>query len=358
MTVVGYNSCVIQKQPAVATTPAGQAVDAYVLTAGATRVRILTWGGIITHLFTPDLDGVAGDVVLGFDDDASYFDAKHPYFGAIIGRVGNRIAKGKFTLDGVGYTLATNNGANHLHGGKVGYDKRVWTATAIDDPVAPQLELTLRDADGTEGYPGTLDVTVAYTLRDGVLRIDYRATTDRATPINLTNHSYFNLHDAGASPMTEHVLQIDADQYLAVDAGLIPTGEPVPVRGTPIDFTTAKPIGKDLVAMGGDPAGYDHNLVLRPASGQSLRRAARVVDPASGRSMECWTTEPGVQFYTGNFLDSTLTGKGGAKYATHHAFCLETQHYPDSINHPTYPNTVLRSGETFVSATEYRFGRA
>jgi aldose 1-epimerase len=358
MTFVRYNFAVIQKQPAVAKTSAGETVDAYLLNAGATRMRVLTWGGIITHLFTPDRNGVDGDIVLGFDDDADYLKPAHPYFGAIIGRVGNRIARGRFTLDGVEHKLATNNGPSHLHGGKVGYDKRVWTATAIDDPVAPQLELTLRDPDGTEGYPGTLDVTVVYTLRDGVLRIDYRATTDQATPLNLTNHTYFNLHDAGASPMTDHVMQLDADRYLAVDSLLIPVNDPVPVGGTPIDFTSPKPIGKDLAAMGGQPEGYDHNLVLRAAAPNTLRRAARVTDPASGRSLECWTTEPGVQFYSGNFLDGTLTGKGGAKYAKHHAFCLETQHYPDSVNHPSYPNTILRPGETFASATEYRFGRA
>ena len=346
----------IQKQPAVARTPAGETVDAFLLTAGATRMRVLTWGGIITHLFAPDRDGVDGDVVLGFNDDAEYLKPAHPYFGALIGRVGNRIARGRFTLDGVEHTLATNNGPSHLHGGKVGYDKRVWHATAIDDPIAPQLELTLTDRDGTEGYPGTVEVTVVYTLRDGVLRIDYRATTDAATPINLTNHTYFNLHDAGASPITEHVLQLDADEYLAVDASLIPTGDPAGVKGAPIDFTTPKPIGKDLIAMGGDPAGYDHNLVLRKAAPNKLRRAARVVDPASGRTLECWTTEPGVQFYSGNFLDGTLMGKGGAKYARHHGFCLETQHFPDAVNHPNYPNTVLRPGETYASATEYRFG--
>lgn len=347
----------IQKQPAVAKTPVGETVDAYILTAGSTRMRVITYGGIITHLFTPDRDGAAGDIVLGFDDDAQYFK-EHPYFGAIIGRVGNRVARGKFTLDGVEYTLATNNGSNHLHGGKVGYDKRVWKATAIDDAVAPQLELTLRDPDGFEGYPGNVDVAVVYTLRDGVLRIDYAATTDRATPINLTNHSYFNLHDAGATPMTNHVLELDADEYLAVDAQLIPAGDPVPVRGTPIDFTSAKPIGKDLLAMGGNPAGYDHNVVVRGTSGGPLRRAARVVDPLSGRSLECWTTEPGVQFYSGNFLDGSLIGKAGARYAKHHAFCLETQKFPDAMNHPSYPHSILRPGEKLVSATEYRLGKA
>jgi aldose 1-epimerase len=340
---------------AYGTTQAGEAVDAYTLIHGKLSAEILTFGGIVTRLLVPDKNGAPGDIVLAFDALAPY-EQPGPYFGALIGRVGNRIAKGRFTLDGHTYALATNNGPNSLHGGLKGYDKRVWSASPGNTPDGPTLTLTLTDQDGTEGYPGTVQVTVVYTLTASALRIEYAATTDKPTPINLTNHTYFNLKDAGKSDVLDHLLQMDADAYTPVDDTLIPTGQIVPVKGTPIDFTASKPIGRDLVAMGGDPAGYDHNLVLRSQNG-TLARAARVVEPVSGRTLEVWTTEPGVQFYSGNFLDG-VAGKGGTPYNRHHGFCLETQHYPDSINHPNWPSTVLRPGGRYHSVTEFRFGVA
>lgn len=330
------------------TTQDGQAVTLYTLTnANGTKAKILDLGGIITELWVRDAKGELGNVVLGFDSVEPY-ETKSPYFGALIGRVGNRIAGGKFTLDGKEYSLPINNGPNSLHGGLKGYDKRVWTVAATSDN---SLTLTLVDEDGTEGYPGTVSATVVYTLTDeDVLRIEYSATTDAPTPINLTNHTYFNLKDAGQTDALGHVVQFEADQYTPVDETLIPTGEIAPVAGTPIDFTSPKPIGQDIEAMGG----YDHNVVLRNASG-ALALAVTVTEPTTGRKMETWTTEPGCQFYSGNFLDGTLQGTGGATYGRHHAFCLETQHFPDSVNHDNFPSTILRPGETYRSTTEYRF---
>jgi aldose 1-epimerase len=331
----------------------GQAVDAYTLTNGKLSAAILNFGGIMTHLLTPDRSGVAGDVTLGFDTVAEY-DRPGPYFGALIGRVGNRIAKGVFEVDGKTYKVATNNGPNHLHGGVKGYDKRVWGAAAGEGAEGPTLTLTLTDPDGMEGYPGTVKVKVVYTLTESALRIEYTATTDKATPINLTHHAYFNLKDGGKSDVLGHMLQLEADSFTPVDATSIPTGAIVPVRGTPIDFTTAKPIGKDLKAMGGEPAGYDHNLVVRGAAG-TLRRAAAVKEPATGRTLEVWTTEPGMQFYSGNHLNGSKC-KGEVSYGRHHGFCLETQHYPDSVHRPEWPTTIVRPGETYKSVTEFRFG--
>lgn len=336
------------------TTQCGEHVDAYTLQSKSLRMQVLTMGGIITHLEVPDRSGSLGDVVLGFEELAPY-ETISPYFGCIVGRVGNRIARGKFTLDGKTYTLATNNNANHLHGGKVGFDKRIWKATPGGTGDAPSLKLSYVDPDGTEGYPGNVTSHVTYTLTDNVLRIDYEVTTDAPTPINLTNHTYFNLKDAGATPHLEHELQMDCDRYTPVDAGLIPTGEVASVMGTPLDFTTAKPIGKDIGKIDADPKGFDHNLILS-RSGTSLARCARVVEQTTGRTMECWTTEPAVQFYSGNFLDGTITGKLGHLYRQYHGFCLETQHYPDSVNQPSFPNTILRPGEVYRSTTEYRFG--
>ncbi|HVT79496.1 MAG TPA: aldose epimerase family protein [Phycisphaerae bacterium] len=344
----------IQKRP-YGTTQAGEPVEAYTLVNEGLTAEIITFGGILTRLLVPDRNGMPADVMLAFDSLAP-FEKPGPYFGALIGRVGNRTAKGRFTLHGKTHILATNNGANHLHGGLKGYDKRVWKAAAATSPDGPTLTLTLTDKDGTEGYPGTVEVTVVYTLRAGALRLDYSATTDKATPINLTHHAYFNLKDGGASDVLGHVLQIDADGYTPVDEGLIPTGQIAPVKGTPIDFTAPKPIGKDLKAMGGDPAGYDHNLVLRHQNG-SLARAAVVTEPTTGRKLEVWTTEPGMQFYSGNFLDGAK-GKGGIAYHRHHGFCLETQHYPDAINRPEWPSIVLQPGQKYHSVTEFRFGIA
>jgi aldose 1-epimerase len=359
------------------TTQSGQHVDAYTLQSKSIRMRVLTLGGIITHLEVPDRSGTLGDIVLGFDDLAPY-ETVSPYFGCLVGRVGNRIAKGKFTLDGKPYTLATNNNANHLHGGKVGYDKRIWKATPGGSPASPSLELALVDPDGAEGYPGAVTAKVTYTLTDTVLRIEYEATTDAPTPINLTNHTYFNLKDAGATKHFEHELTLDCGRYTPVDAELIPTGEVASVKGTPLDFTSPKPIGKDLLKIDADPRGYDHNLILKergqePFSGapavekvpdpfrrdpfrRGLARCARVVEKTTGRVMECWTTEPAVQFYSGNFLTGAFAGKHGTVYQQYAGFCLETQHYPDSVNQPNFPNTILRPGQVYRSTTEYRFG--
>ncbi len=336
----------------------GKPVDACTLTNGNLSVTVLTLGGIITHLTTPDRNGKAADIVLGFDKIADY-EAPGPYFGALIGRVGNRIAKGKFTLDGKTYTLAVNNGPNHLHGGLKGYDKRVWSAEPSEIPDGPALKLSLHDPANTEGYPGTVDVQVTYTLTKTTLRIDYLATADAATPINLTNHTYFNLNDAGKSDILSHVLQLSVDAFTPVDNTLIPLGEIAPVKGTAIDFTEANPIGRDLLQMPkapDDPPGYDHNVVLRRPAGQ-LAHCATVTEPTTGRKLEVWTTEPGVQFYSGNFL-SGIAGKNGIPYQRHHGFCLETQHYPDSVNHPNFPSTILRPGQKYLSTTEFRFGIA
>ncbi|MCL2639316.1 MAG: galactose mutarotase, partial [Phycisphaerales bacterium] len=309
-------------------TAAGQTVTAYTLANGSgVSATILNYGGVITQINVPDKTGKIANVTLGFDNFAQY-EKESPYFGAICGRVANRIAKGKFTLDGKTYSLATNNGPNHLHGGIVGYDKYIWAASMLETNEGPSLKLTHTDPDGTEGYPGTVQASITYTLVHATLRITYTATTNKPTPINLTNHAYFNLKDGGKSDVLSHVLQLLADNYTPVDATLIPTGQIASVKNTPIDFTTPKPIGQDLKAMGGDPVGYDHNLVLRSQNG-SLAQAAVVTEPTSGRRMEVWTTSPGVQLYTGNFL-SGLQGPNGAIYKQHHAFCLETQHFPDS----------------------------
>jgi aldose 1-epimerase len=336
----------------------GKKIDLYTLAnANGMVVKIMTYGGIITEIHVPDKNGKMADVVLGFDDLKGYLGT-HPYFGAIAGRVANRIAKGRFTLNGKEYKLATNNGPNALHGGEKGFDKRVWEAS---NPRSSILALTYRSPDGEEGYPGNLEVTVGYSLTDAnELNIGYRAQTDKATPINLTNHSYFNLAGQGSGDILGHVMMINADQYTPVDDTLIPTGQVAPVKGTPLDFTTPTAIGARIKQVGGNPIGYDHNFVLRLPRGDATRPglAARVTEPKSGRVMEVFTTEPGVQFYTGNFLDGTVKGKGGAVYKQYNGFCLETQHFPDSINHPNFPNTVLKPGDTYRSLTTYRFSTA
>jgi aldose 1-epimerase len=340
----------------------GTAIDQYTLAnqRGMT-VMIITYGGIVTEIDTPDRHGKVADVVLGFDNLADYV-VKSPYFGAIIGRYANRIAKGMFTLDGTPYTLAVNNGANALHGGIKGFDKQVWAAT----PVAPShgsagVKLSYTSPNGEEGYPGTLQVDVTYTLTsNNELRIDYHATTDKATIINLTNHSYFNLAGEGSGDVFDQVLWLKAHNYTPVDPTLIPTGAITPVAGTPFDFTKPTPIG--LRIRDADPQiviaqGYDHNFVIdRPAGDTSLTLIAKVFDPASGRVLKTYTTEPGVQLYTGNFLDGTLVGPSHHTYRQGDAFTLETQHFPDSPNEPAFPTTVLRPSQTFSSTTVYAFG--
>jgi len=316
-------------------------------------IKISEYGAIVTEINVPDRDGKLGDVVLGFDNLDRYVQG-HPFFGAIAGRVANRIANGKFTLDGKEYTLAKNNGPNHLHGGLKGFDKKVWQSKplpATDHEVG--VELTCFSPDGEEGYPGNLHVTVTYSLTDkSELRIDYRATTDKATPVNLTNHSYFNL--AGSGDILGHELWLAASHYTPTDEGLIPTGEIKSVSDSPLDFTKPASIGARINQTGLQPAGYDHNFVLN-SGGKSLALAARVYEPKSGRVMEVLTTEPGIQLYTANGLDGSITGVGGVVYPRHGAFCLETQHFPDSINKPKFPSVVLPPGETFKSTTLYRF---
>ncbi len=330
----------------------GQAITEYTITnANGMQLSIINYGGTITKLLTPDKNGKMGDVVLGYQSLDGYLQRANPFFGALIGRYGNRIAKGKFTLDGKTYTLATNNNGNSLHGGIKGFDKVVWTAEKQGDS---SLKLNYLSKDGEEGYPGNLNVTVVYTLTpDNAVKIDYNATTDKATPVNLTNHAYYNLSAGLDSTILNEELQLNADKYTPVDPMLIPTGEIASVKGTPFDFTTMKPIGKDIDQVKG---GYDHNFVLNK-TGNELSKAATVYDPTSGRTMDVYTTQPGIQFYTGNFLDGTLRDtKGGAKYVKHAALCLETQHFPDSPNHPNFPSTILKPGEKYQETTVYKFG--
>jgi aldose 1-epimerase len=325
--------------------------------ASGMEVRAMTYGGIILSVRTPDRAHQIDDVVLGHDDAAGYFN-NAPYFGAIIGRYGNRIARGMFALDGKPYTLATNNGPNHLHGGLKGWDQAVWNAAPFQDQRGVGIMFTHTSGDGEEGYPGTVQAAVTYTLTDdNQLRIDYQATTDKPTIINLTQHSYFNLAGSNASDILAHQLMIAADRYTPVDAGLIPTGELATVQGTPFDFRQATPIGtrinqKDTQLERGK--GYDHNFVLN-RQGDGLVLAARVFEPVTGRTLEVSTTEPGLQFYSGNFLDGTIAGKGGLKYGLRAGFCLETQHYPDSPNHANFPSTVLRPGHEYRSTTVFKF---
>lgn len=336
-------------------TPSGETVELYTLkNAKGMEADISTYGGVIVSLKVPDRAGALGDVVLGFDDFQGYL-LPPPYFGALIGRYGNRIGHARFTLDGVVYTLAKNDGDNSLHGGKRGFDKVLWHARPLN---RQSLALTYLSKDGEEGYPGNLSVTVAYTVTDhNELKIDYTAKTDKDTVLNLTNHSYFNLAGQGQGDILAHQLTLNADHYTPVDKGLIPTGELRSVAGTPFDFRQPHAIGERIgssdeqIKLGG---GYDHNFILN-RSGGALSLAAKVTESASGRVMEVFTTEPAIQFYTGNFLDGTIHGKGGKVYGRRSALCLETQHYPDSPNHPSFPSTELRPGETYHTTTVYRF---
>lgn len=334
----------------------GAAVDVYTMTnANGMIARIITFGALLTELHVPDRTGAMADVVLGFKTLEGY-EGPHPHFGGTIGRVANRIAKGKFRLGGQEYTLATNNGPNHLHGGNKGFDKRIWKAQTVPAVDGVAVKFTYVSPDGEEGYPGTVTASVTYTLTNrNEIRLDYTATTDKPTPINLTNHSYFNLAGEGTGDILGHELTLMADRFTPVDDTLIPTGDIATVRGTVMDFTRATAIGARIDQVpGAAPGGYDHNYVLNHGGGV-LAVSAIVRDPKSGRVMDVLTTEPGVQLYTGNFLDGTITGKAGVAYKKHSAFCLETQHYPDSINHPAFPPTVLEPNRTFKSTTVYRF---
>lgn len=344
--------------------PDGQKAALYTLTnANGAVAKITDFGGIVTELWMPDKNGKLGDIVLGFDSVEGYlsdaYKASGPYFGALIGRYGNRIGQGKFTLDGTTYTLATNNGPNHLHGGLKGFDKVLWKAEPVKGGDGVGVKLRYRSNDMEEGYPGNLDVTVVYTLtNNNELRVDYTATTDKPTVCNLTNHSYFNLAGQGSGDILKHELMLNADHYTPVDEGLIPTGEILQVENTPMDFRRPTAIGAridnhfDQLVYG---QGYDHNWALNKNHNGEMTLAARVREQTSGRVMEIWTTEPGIQFYAGNFLDGTLTGKEGKVYRHRYGFCLETQHFPDSPNKPQFPTTVLRPGETYSTTTIHKF---
>jgi aldose 1-epimerase len=337
--------------------PGGAQVSEFTLTnSRGMIVKVLDFGGIIREIHVPDRDGQFADVALGFDTLAPYLDDS-PYLGALIGRYGNRIARGRFTLDGKEYQLAVNNGEHHLHGGDPGFDKVLWTASVDEEGLC----LRYRSVDGEQGYPGNLDVTVIYSLsEDNEIVVRFHATTDQPTPVNLTQHSYFNLRGLdGDSGILDQVLSIDADRFVPIDAGLIPLGALAPVTGTPFDFRQPRPIGERI----GQPdkqlrhgAGYDHCWVLnRTAGSQELQRAAHVADPETGRVLELFTQEPGVQFYSGNFLDGSLTGKDGRSLGFRSGFCLEPEHFPDSPNQPDYPGTILRPGEIYATESRFKF---
>ena len=334
-------------------TPDGKQVDLYTgVDAHGLTMKVMTWGAIVVEMRVPDRDGRFENVTLGFDTLDGYL-GDHPYFGATVGRYANRIAGGKFSLDGKTYTLATNNGPNHLHGGKTGFSRVVWDAEPVQDADAVGVKFTYTSRDGEEGYPGTLAATVVYRLTNAdAMRIDYTATSSASTPINLTNHCYWNLGGAGSGTILDHQLMLAADKYLPVDETLIPTGKLASVRGTPFDFTESKTIGLRIDQVPGDPPGYDHCFVLRNQTGE-LALAARVDHPATGRFLEILTTQPGIQFYTGNFLDGAEANGG---FRRNEGFCLETQHYPDSPNRPEFPSAVLRPGHTYRQTTVHRFG--
>jgi aldose 1-epimerase len=342
------------QQEKFGTLPDGSVVKRYTLkNKNGVTAKIIDYGAIVTELWVPDKSGNLQNVVCGFDNLDQYVKG-HPFFGAIAGRYANRIGKGRFTLEGKEYKLATNNGPNHLHGGNKGFDKQLWHSEAIGSKAGQEsVKLTYLSKDGEEGYPGNFTVTVVYTLTDdNELRIDYTGASDKATIVNVTNHSYFNL--AGSGDVLGHELMIAADRYTPVDDELIPTGEIAPVKGTPLDFTEAHTIGERIDQLKPKPGGYDHNYVLK-SGGKGFELAARVKEPKSGRVMEVLTTEPGVQLYTANGMDGKLIGVGGVKYVKFGAFCLETQHYPDSPNKNNFPSVVLRPGETYRTSTIYKF---
>ena len=345
--------------PAVTRAPFGktpEGIDAEIFTlknANGIEVRATNYGGIITSIRTPDRNGTFADIVLGFDTMAEYV-AGHPHFGSVIGRYANRIADGRFKIDGIDHKLAVNSGPNHIHGGVKGFDKYVWQAEVIG---SNGVRFSRVSPDGEEGYPGNLQVAVAYSLTNyNELIVEYQAMTDLPTIVNLTQHSYFNLAGAGNGDVLGHEVTIDADRFTPVNAATIPTGQLTPVAGTPFDFRKPTAIGARIEAKHPQLArgGYDHNYVLN-REGNTLEFAARVVEPASGRVLEVATTEPGIQFYTSNFLDGSIKGKGGLAYVRHGAFCLETQHFPDSPNKPQFPSTVLRPGDTYSSRTVFKF---
>ncbi len=328
----------------------GRDVTKYIFeNAGGIKVGVIDYGATIVSIDVPDRDGNRADIVLGFDDIAGYQSPENPYFGATCGRFANRIAKGKFSIDGAEYSLAVNNGPNALHGGLAGFDKKVWRSEITGEN---SVKMTLASPDGDEGYPGTLDVTLIFSLGDGgEFRLDYTAVTDQKTVLNLTNHSYFNL--AGRGSIRNHMIQLNADRYTVVDDESIPTGEIRAVAGSEMDLLEPAPIGKNIDAVQG--LGYDHNYCLIQAKAGELVLAAQVLDPESGRTLECWTTEPGVQFYSGNFMEN-IKGKRGMVYNRQEGFCLETQHWPDSPNQPKFPSAELAPGETYTQTCIYKMG--
>ena len=341
------------------TTADGKTAELYTLkNKNGMQVSITNFGATVVSIMVPDKAGKVADVALGYDDLAGY-ELNKNYLGVLVGRYGNRIAHGKFSIDGTEYTLAKNNGDNSLHGGIKGFNKALWKAKDVSNGGEAAVEMKYVSKDGEEGYPGNLSVTVIYTLTNkNELKIDYSATTDKKTVVNLTNHTYFNLAGQGNGDILKQELMIDADTFTPVDAGLIPTGELKKVEDTPFDFRKPTAIGARIdasdeqIKLGG---GYDHNFVVNRKAATGLSLAARVSDAASGRTMEVWTTEPGVQFYTGNFLDGSFKGKGGITYQKRTAFCLETQHFPDSPNHPSFPTTLLKPGEKYHTTTVYKF---
>ena len=332
----------------------GEKVVQYTLTnPSGMIVKILNYGGTVTDIIVPDKNGKQGNVVLGFDSLSGYLQTGNPYFGCLVGRYANRIANAKFTLDGKEYTLAANNDGNSLHGGLKGFDKRVWKASDINTDSISSIKFSYDSKDMEEGYPGNLRTEVVYTLtKDNALKIEYSATTDKPTPVNLTNHCYFNLSAGTDSTILDHVLMLRAQQYTPVNDKLIPTGKIDTVRGNAMDFTSAKKIGKDIAQVAG---GYDHNWVFQKPENRFDMVASLYHEP-SGRFMEVYTTEPGIQFYSGNFLNGTLQHtRGGMKYVKHAGLCLETQHFPDSPNQPAFPNTILKPGDTYQHITVYKF---
>jgi aldose 1-epimerase len=344
------------------TLPSGDPVDAFTLTSGVgLTMQCITLGATITSLRVPDRRGHLGDVVLGHDTLDGYLTAS-PYFGAVVGRHANRIAFGRFTLDGEPHRLTTNDGPHHLHGGIRGFDKVVWDAEAFEEPHAVGVRFSYGSADGEEGYPGALTAGVEYRLTDaGELRIDYRATASRPTPVNLTQHSYWNLASGGADSILDHELTIHADEFTPIDATLIPLGTRRPVAGTAFDFRAPARVGariEDDDEQLRRAGGYDHNFVLRRAASGALRPAARLHDARSGRTIDVSTTEPGLQLYSGNFLDGSIRGKGGQPYRHRAGLCLETQHFPDSPNHPEFPSAILRPDTTYTSRTVFAFSTA
>ncbi len=354
-----FNPCLANEKPGmtVKTSSFGKTADGHEVTlyscenANGLKMSLIDFGATMVTFETPDRDGKLANINVGFDNIAGY-EGDHPYFGATVGRFCNRIAKGKFSINGETYTLATNNGENHLHGGVKGFNKRMWTGEVIDTGKAVGVKFTYTSKDGEEGYPGNLTTTVEYTLNnENQLRIEFTATTDKATAINLTNHNYWNLAGAGSGTILKHHLHLDAAKYLPVDDSLIPTGKLASVTGTPLDFTTATEIGARIKQIKADPVGYDHCFVVDGEAGK-LRSAATVTDPASGRVMKISTTQPGIQFYTGNFLDGSAANGNNKQYE---AFCLETQHYPDSPNQPEFPSAILKPGGKFHQVTVHHF---